>query len=69
MKSPFLKWFYKQAGRPPMNNNQYLKLRHETIPSMRTALAKAESSLLEQERYNTAHQYALYAWMAKEQSK
>ena len=62
--SAFVEWFYEQAGKPIMNEAQYLKLRHETIPSLRRQLAEAETNLAEMDRYHTAHQYALYAWMS-----
>jgi hypothetical protein len=63
--SAFLNWFYAQAGKPIMNEVQYLKLRHETIPSLRRKLAEAESNLAEMDRYHTAQQYALYAWTSR----
>ena len=48
-----------------MDESQYLKLRHETIPSLRSQLAAAETNLAEMNRYHTAHQYALYAWTSR----
>ncbi len=65
-KSAFLAWFEKQAGKPPMSESDYLKLRHETLPALRAKLASAEEELAEANRYRTAKQYALYAWRAQE---
>jgi len=64
--SEFLNWFHLQAGKPPMNNVQYLKLCHETLPSPRSKLSELEAKLAEMDRYNTTQQYALYAWVAKD---
>lgn len=60
--SAFLDWFYSQAGKPIMGESQYLKLRYETIPSLRRRLAEAEAELDEMDHYRTAKQYALYAY-------
>lgn len=67
--SAFLDWFYAQAGKPIMNEVQYLKLRHETIPSLRSQLSEAEANLAEMNRYHTAHQFALYAWTSRPNDK
>lgn len=64
--SPFLVWFEQQAGKPRLNEADYLKLMHETIPSLRAQLASAEAELAEVNRYRTAKQYALYAWRARD---
>lgn len=64
--SPFLAWFEEQAGKPRLNEDDYLKLMHETVPQLRAELARAECELAEANRYRTAKQYALYAWCAKE---
>jgi molybdopterin converting factor small subunit len=64
--SPFLAWFEEQAGKPRLNEADYLKLMHETVPDLRAQLASAERELAEANRYRTAKQYALYAWCAKD---
>jgi hypothetical protein len=63
--SAFRSWFEEQAGKPKLNEADYLKLMHETVPDLRAQLANAERELAEARRYRTAKQYALYAWTAK----
>lgn len=65
-RSAFLEWFEEQAGKPRLNEADYLKLMHEIVPSLRAELASAERELAEANRYRTARQYALYAWSAKD---
>lgn len=65
-RSAFLAWFEQQAGKPRLNETDYLKLMHETVPQLRAKLASAERELAEEDRYRTAKQYALYAWCAKD---
>jgi molybdopterin converting factor small subunit len=64
--SAFLAWFEEQAGKPRLNEADYLKLMRETVPQLRAELASAERELAEANRYRTAKQYALYAWCAKD---
>lgn len=63
--SAFRDWFLEQAGKPIMSESDYIKLRSETLPSLRFQLAQAEAQLAEMNRYRIAQQYALYAWTAK----
>lgn len=65
-RSAFLSWFEEQAGKPRLNEADYLNLRHKFVPQLRAELASAERELAEAERYRTAKQYALYAWCAKD---
>ncbi len=67
--SAFLDWFQEQAGKPLMNEAQHLKLRHSTLPALLAQLARYEARLAEMERYNTAKQYALYAWQASQNDR
>lgn len=64
--SAFLDWFDQQAGKPRLNEADYIKLMHDTVPSLRAELANAERELAEANRYRTAKQYALYAWCARD---
>lgn len=64
--SAFLGWFEQQAGKPRLNEADYIKLKHDTVPSLRAALASAERELAEANRYRTGKQYALYAWYARD---
>jgi hypothetical protein len=64
--SAFLAWFEEQAGKPRLNEADYLKLMREIVPQLRAELASAERELAEAIRYRTAKQYALYAWCAKD---
>jgi len=64
--SAFLDWFEQQAGKPGLNEADYIKLMHDTVPSLRAELASAERELAEANRYRTAKQYALYAWCARD---
>ena len=66
MNQTFSDWFQGQAGKPEMNEAQYLKLRHDTIPSLRRRLAEAEAKLAKMDRYRAARQFARYAWNAKQ---
>lgn len=65
-RSAFLAWFEEQAGKPRLNEGDYIKLMHNTIPQLRAELASAERELAEANRYRTAKQYALYAWCARD---
>ena len=66
-RSEFLTWFEQQAGKPPISETDYLKLRHETLPGLRAQLATAEQELKQADYYYTAKQYALYAWRARDE--
>lgn len=65
-RSAFEDWFEQQAGNPGLNEADYIKLMHDTVPSLRAELASAERELAEANRYRTAKQYALYAWCARD---
>jgi hypothetical protein len=67
--SEFGKWFKAQAGKPIMSESEYCTLRDETIPSLQKKLDDALSNLKEMERYQTARQFALYAWTSKPNEK
>lgn len=64
-KSEFAKWFRAQAGPAPCNPVQFQKLRLR-VAAARSELERLEKQLQAAVLYNKAHQYALYAWCARD---
>jgi len=65
----FLAWFKKRAGRPIMSDAEFMKLTHETLPSLRNQLERAEVDFQQMCHYRTARVYAMYAWNTKRKKK